>query len=157
MQSEFPCPGICYKPLQTGVCLRCCCGTRIQVLMFQAECFTSGENIPQTEFPTKLALVRVSAAIQVQAYFLLFWHHTSSFDVSRRNSQPEKTYIKLEVLPFCAIFLLSAAIQVSAFTFRHGTKLSPIPTSSQEQSAISPSTATNHRPFYQKQRTFCNQ
>ena len=24
MQSEFPCPGICYKPLQTGVCLRCC-------------------------------------------------------------------------------------------------------------------------------------
>ena len=48
--------------------------------MFQAECFASGENIPQTEFPTKLALVRVSAAIQVQT-FLLFWHQTSSFDV----------------------------------------------------------------------------
>lgn len=77
---NFRVQGFATNHYKQGFAWDAVCGTRTQVLMFQAECFASGENIPQTEFPTKLALVRVSAAIQVQT-FLLFWHQTSSFDV----------------------------------------------------------------------------
>ena len=157
MQSEIPCPGICHKALQTGVCLRCCCGIRIQMLMFQAECFASGENIPQTEFPTKLALVRVSAAIQVQT-FLLFWHQTSSFDVMFQGEILNRRK-HTSNLSCCRLRYLSTFGCNSSFSLHLQARNQAFSYTDQQSRAISHYTehSDKSQTFYEKQRTCCNQ